>query len=405
MNLPPRLRMIGGIGLAILSVPLGLAIGVTGTVAGAAVASSRVIGVLAGVAGLLAVTLLPRLLLPRARWLPVTLSAATLVVFAASVGVLVFVPPPGDTSPPEAGVRYWDLPTGSRIAYLHTPAQGTPRTTPVIIVHGGPGAPSNRSVLAKPLAEQGFDVYDYHQFGSGWSSRARDVTEYTVARHVADLEAIRIAIGADQVVLSGASWGGPLIANYLAAHHRRVARAIVAVPAPIWAPAFPGNTQLTPSGRSDQERVVSSHPRFLAAHILIQVAGPRTASVLMPDEQADRAYQAMVSELNMRAGCESGISRGKVWDRPPFGFWANAMTALDTQRVADPRAVLRTADTPVLVIRTECDYLAPQVAQEYLDVLPRADSVMLSGAGHELDEDRPDAYIEAVLSFVGDRAS
>jgi len=33
----------------------------------------------------------------------------------------------------------WDLPTGSHIAVLHVPAQGVPKATPLILVHGGPG--------------------------------------------------------------------------------------------------------------------------------------------------------------------------------------------------------------------------------------------------------------------------
>jgi pimeloyl-ACP methyl ester carboxylesterase len=64
----------------------------------------------------------------------------------------------------------------------------------------------------------GFDVYAYDQIGAGRSARLADVKAYTVARHVADLEAIRTTIGAEKIVLIGNSWGGTLAANYLAAH-------------------------------------------------------------------------------------------------------------------------------------------------------------------------------------------
>ncbi|MEV4356383.1 alpha/beta fold hydrolase [Nonomuraea sp. NPDC049625] len=57
------------------------------------------------------------------------------------------------------------------------------------------------------LAAAGFDVYAYDQLGAGRSTRLSDVTGYTVARHVADLEAIRRTIGADRIVIVGQRTG------------------------------------------------------------------------------------------------------------------------------------------------------------------------------------------------------
>ena len=72
------------------------------------------------------------------------------------------------------------------------------------------------------LAQRGFDVYVYDQTGSGLSARLNDPRAYTVARHVADLEAIRQTIGAARMILIGDSWGATLAANYIAAHPDRV---------------------------------------------------------------------------------------------------------------------------------------------------------------------------------------
>jgi proline iminopeptidase len=65
---------------------------------------------------------------------------------AALVGVATFVVtallPLGDPRlppAPVAGQRSWELPTGSRIAWVHLPARGRPRPTPVVFLHGGPG--------------------------------------------------------------------------------------------------------------------------------------------------------------------------------------------------------------------------------------------------------------------------
>jgi proline iminopeptidase len=64
----------------------------------------------------------------------------------ALVGVAAFVVtallPVGDPRLPPApvpGQRWWELPTGSRIAWVRLAAQGPRRPTPVVFLHGGPG--------------------------------------------------------------------------------------------------------------------------------------------------------------------------------------------------------------------------------------------------------------------------
>jgi proline iminopeptidase len=50
--------------------------------------------------------------------------------------------------------------------------------------------------------------------GGGLSSRSDDIEQYTVARHVADLDAIRLVIEAERVNLVGASWGASNACTY-----------------------------------------------------------------------------------------------------------------------------------------------------------------------------------------------
>ncbi|MFJ9706042.1 alpha/beta fold hydrolase [Streptomyces sp. NPDC101234] len=152
-------------------------------------------------------------------------------------------------APAPPGVRFWDLPTGSHIAYVHAPATGKARPTPVIFLHGGPGTPGEGVPTGgRELAADGFDVYSYDQLGAGRSTRLRDVTGYTVARQVADLEAIRRTLGADRIILVGQSWGGSLTAQYLAAHAEHVAKAVFTSPRAVGPsiPRLPGRGTLEP---------------------------------------------------------------------------------------------------------------------------------------------------------------
>lgn len=411
------MRVMGLVGLwlvVVLTVPIGLIAATAAMLATAGVSGSRVLAAIValvaavvctgGLSWVVAARATGRL--PLRRGVPSVVTGLTLVVLGILLWVIVFAPAPKYVAEPCGGYSYWNLPTGSRIAYTFSPGQGTRRPTPVILVHGGPGAPyteEHDSTVTATLTRAGFDVYHYDQVGAGCSGRLQDINQYTVARHVADLEAIRAAIGAKQVDLVGVSWGGQLIANYLAAHPDRVGRATVASPGPIWEPAYPDNANLTAGGARDQSTVLARHPRFTVANLLLSAAGPQSTYTLFPDGQVDTEYQAFVGGLDLRAGCQNPHPPGL---RPTgngearYGFWVNAMTTRSAQRVADPRPALRKVSTPVLVMRGQCDQLAWNVTREYRDVLPNALLITIPEAGHEIPTDQPTLYDTSVRDFL-----
>ncbi len=393
--------------VAALAVPIGLFIGVTTMVLVAAATAHRTVAAVIGAVALVAAS-------GSVGWwglcgirhrtgLALGVAGTALALTAMLVGAVFYAPGPAATPYPAAPeVRYWDLPTGSRIAYTVV-AAADPRPTPVVLVHGGPGAPGPLSPEpTAALAAAGFDVYAYHQLGSGLSSRLADPSGYTVARHVADLEAIRVRLDADKIMLVGASWGGQLIANYLAEHSDRVEKAVVSSPGPIWSPAFDDNVRLTESGREDQAEAIAQQPRFMLAHLLMNVIGPRVAHALLPDSTMDGVYEAVVAEIDMRPGCTPGREPDHTDPPAGFGFWANAATVLHSQRIPDPRPRLRQLTTPVLVLRGECDYVGWPVAREYRDLLPAAVLIPVADDGHTIAEDQPELFRQAVLAFLLD---
>ncbi len=110
------------------------------------------------------------------------------------------------------GTQYWDLQTGSKIAYTLVAAKGKRKPHPIIYLQGVPGRfifDRNIQVLA-PLSEDGFDIYLYDQVGSGLSERLSNINEYTADRHKKDLEQIIEKIGSEKVILIAQSWGAIL---------------------------------------------------------------------------------------------------------------------------------------------------------------------------------------------------
>ncbi|WP_329558549.1 alpha/beta fold hydrolase [Streptomyces uncialis] len=333
------------------------------------------------------------------------LFAAGLTTCVAVLGsVTVFRPMPApDAGPVPQGVQYWRTPAGDRLAYVHQRAAGTPRPTPVIFLHGGPGTPGEGVPRAgQALAAAGFDVYAYDQTGSGRSTRLRDVRDYTVARHVADLETVRRAIGAERVILVGQSWGASLAAQYLAAHGNRVARAVFTSPGALWGRTRPGSEagdpwkRLTPAQRERREEL-AGEPRILAASLLLRV-NPRAAHALVGDREADH-WMRETALTGKDGGSCPGAAPAPAHHNP-LGFYANQLTSTDFEEIPDPRPALRTAHVPALVLRGDCDYLAPEVAREYVTTLPDTRFVAVEGAGHALPRDRPARYRSLLLDFV-----
>lgn len=141
------------------------------------------------------------------------------------------------TAPDFAEIRtcYWDLKTGSHIAYYKIAAKPgiLKKETPIIFLHGGPGAYVRQLDVNffKKFADDGYDVYLYDQAGSGRSGLLTKAA-YSHTRNMYDFEVITDLIKAKHYIVIGQSYGGSLLAD-LAADQRtasRIYKAIYAEP-------------------------------------------------------------------------------------------------------------------------------------------------------------------------------
>src|SRR4051812_8675853 len=164
----------------------------------------------------------------------------TIVILFADI----FVPRTYNVPPlkRKAGTSFWQLSTGSKIAYLFFAARGNKKSCPIIFLHGGPGGHiSNRFVnIARSFTADGYDVYLYDQVGSGLSSRLDNISDYTVNRHIQDLNEIIKNTGSSKAILIGQSWGAILATLFTADHPASVEKLILTSPGPL----YPINKQL-----------------------------------------------------------------------------------------------------------------------------------------------------------------
>ena len=91
---------------------------------------------------------------------------------------------------------------------------GSGPKTPLLTLHGGPGAAHNYLLALAALADERPVIF-YDQLGCGRADAPTDEKIYTIQRSVDELDAVRAALGLDRVILYGHSWGSMLAIEYL----------------------------------------------------------------------------------------------------------------------------------------------------------------------------------------------
>ena len=137
---------------------------------------------------------------------------------------------------------------------------------PVIVLHGGPGAPGYMAPVARALADS-FQVLEPFQRGSGGEP-------LTVARHISDLHQVVTSCCAQgQPALVGHSWGAMLALFYAAAHPGSVS-SLVLIGCGTFAPAARERmrairqARMTDRLRARLERVLTNDPAIgVARHV------------------------------------------------------------------------------------------------------------------------------------------
>ena len=122
---------------------------------------------------------------------------------------------PGEAMLPVRGGRVWYKTSGG----------GT--GTPMVLLHGGPGA---GSFYLKPFEMLGDDrlVIRYDQLGAGKSDRLTDTTLMNIPRFVEELDSLRRTLKIERWFLNAQSWGTVLALEYYKAHPDHVAGIVFA---------------------------------------------------------------------------------------------------------------------------------------------------------------------------------
>jgi proline-specific peptidase len=128
---------------------------------------------------------------------------------------------------PFRGFRIWYRVVGDL-------AQPQPAKFPLLVLHGGPGAPADYLHPLEELADSGRPIIFYDQLGCGNSDQPNDPSLWRVELFLEELATVGQELGLEHIHLLGQSWGGMLAMEYALTKPARLISLILAS-----SPAYP----------------------------------------------------------------------------------------------------------------------------------------------------------------------
>lgn len=309
--------------------------------------------------------------------------------------LMFYMPVPKTTEFTNQPTGFWNLSTGSKIAYYKY-GQNTTQKYPFVFIHGGPGAPVlGKEHFSDELASIGFSVFQYDQLGCGKSSRLKKVKDYTLERQIDDLESIREKIGTEKINIICHSFGGSLSSNYIKKYPNRVSQIVFISPGPICSSdhSLPA---LTKAGSIDQRKILFKNKRFLLSQLISSFFPPQGLFVMMSEKKLDDIFINFHDGLNMMPGSGSFYNTKGAG----FGFWANLMTGKNMEKIECNYDALKKFDGMCLVVKGQFDYISFDVTAQFRDLIPNSVMITVDGMGHSVDQSHQMEIWKNIESFI-----
>ena len=311
--------------------------------------------------------------------------------------------------------RYWELDTGSRLAYYHLPpAPGTtPKPNPIVFVHGGPGAFTQTYNMAffAGFTRAGYDVYLYDQAGGGRSDQL-PLEQYSHARNVEDFGAVLEQIGRPAIVV-GQSYGAQVTMSALAdpGVRPRIAKVVLSEPAG-YDNELDVDFSKDPATAAQAEADISvldtmmGKPRYLLGAFALDPPG---GDFLPQAEAVNGVTDADLESVNHQCYCATDA--GRIPELPEAN---DNLNPLANQRINDStegdpplKPALADSTVPVMVMLGECSYVSRRWQTAVITDYPAIDRVQyFEGVGHHvwngLDDNDARAR-ESMLAFFEGR--
>ncbi|MEU6990979.1 alpha/beta hydrolase [Streptomyces sp. NPDC046465] len=281
--------------------------------------------------------------------------------------------------------------------------EGRPGRPPVVLCHGFPELAFSWRHQLFALAAAGYRVLAPDMRGYGGSGRPEDADAYDILTLCGDLIAVIDDVGADDAVFVGHDWGAAVVWQLALAHPERV-RAVAGMSVPVTprAPVAPVPILRERLGE-DFYMVWFQEPGVADAALHRDVRRTLVTKEIYSPEWADRTERAD-GELSPPPWLDDDELAYYVdtFERTGFTGGLNYYRNLDRNWVLTEHLADRRVTQPALFITGSKDVVAQFMPAKDLDrmLTDQRGNIVLDGAGHWIQQQRPDAVNAALLEFV-----
>jgi len=260
--------------------------------------------------------------------------------------------------------------------------------TPLLALHGGPGATHDYLEPLEALADERPVVF-YDQLGCGNSDRPDDPALWTVERYVREVGEVRDALGLDRVHILGQSWGGALGTAYVLDAEPDGVESLI-----LSAPLLDANRWV-----ADQRTNLAAFPE--ETQEVVREA-ESTGNFDSPEYQEAMAayYSRHVCRLSPWPECLNRTFE-KISLPVYLGMWGpSEFTCTGTLQTFNVTGRLGENPVPVLFTCGEHDEAPPATMMYFQGLVPGSELAVFEGASHEHHLEETDAYLAAVREFI-----
>lgn len=280
---------------------------------------------------------------------------------------------------------------------LHVAEQGDGR--PVILCHGFPELWYSWRNQLPTLAEAGYRAVAPDMRGYGDSSIPADIEAYDLLTVCGDMLGLLDDLGEDQAVFVGHDWGANVVWQLALANPERIA-AVVAMSVPFLPRPRAAPVELLRQALGDDFYIVWFQEPGAADEALardvrrtLTTSQPWSAQWAERDDQPRRPAWLTEADLRVYVGAfeRTGFTGGLNYDRNIDRNWE--LTAhLADRRVEQPALFLTGSRDPVQ------RFMPPELMDGWVTDL--REKVVVDGAGHWVQQERPAEVNEALVRFL-----
>ncbi len=260
--------------------------------------------------------------------------------------------------------------------------------TPLLILHGGPGAAHNYLLSLALLANNDRQVIFYDQLGCGLSDMPDDDSLWEVERFVNELIEVRKQLQLSDVHLLGHSWGGMLAITYLQTNPSGI-KSLILASSMISLPLY--QTEVTKL----KKRLPTDVYKTM---VLNEEAGTTDSS------EYKKAYGVYSSRHVFRGThypAEFKTPKGRNGDAVYKKMWGPSEAYVNgTLKTWNAISKLREISVPTLVISGEFDELTPKQAKITAEQIRGSRSEIIKDASHCAHIEKQEEYLGAVNEFL-----